>query len=184
MLQVTHLHINTNNAQRSTHQGTIVIIYDAQCQKGHTTCALQEGPRHATPCHATPLCRPSLCQKRASAGAASQCLHMHHTISWGHVTVPTAMSLHKHNELPTRLHATGPCGNYQPQGSSRIRLGISQPPWHPCLVVEPTLCQKRAYSRCSTACSAPPTYRSTGIQYCSFCLSTSAAPLLGSMNRK
>jgi hypothetical protein len=27
-----------------------------------------------------------------------------------------------------------------------------------------TLCQKREYRRCSTACSAPPTYRSTGIQ--------------------
>jgi hypothetical protein len=25
-----------------------------------------------------------------------------------------------------------------------------------------TLCQKRAYRRCITACDAPPTYRSTG----------------------
>ena len=29
----------------------------------------------------------------------------------------------------------------------------------------PTLCQNLAYSRCNTVCSAPPTYRSTGIQY-------------------
>jgi hypothetical protein len=28
-----------------------------------------------------------------------------------------------------------------------------------------TLCQKRAYSKCSTECSAPPTYKSTGPQY-------------------
>mmetsp|Transcript_19399 Transcript_19399/g.65938 ORF Transcript_19399/g.65938 Transcript_19399/m.65938 type:complete len:344 (+) Transcript_19399:1132-2163(+) len=47
-----------------------------------------------------------------------------------------------------------------------------------------TLCQKRAYSRCSTACSAPPTYRSTGIQYFSTSGSMSMDSLSGSMKRR
>src|SRR4051812_28292204 len=55
-----------------------------------------------------------------------------------------------------------------------------------------TLCQNRAYSRCSTACSTPPTYRSTPpvsvldsgpIQYFSLAGSTSLASLLGSTYR-
>ena len=41
----------------------------------------------------------------------------------------------------------------------RIWADISNPATPPPHI--PTLCQKRAYSRCSTACSAPPTYRST-----------------------
>ena len=52
-----------------------------------------------------------------------------------------------------------------------------------------TLCQNRAYSRCSTACSTPPTYRSTPpqspdafgpIQYRSLSGSTTALSFVGS----
>ena len=47
-----------------------------------------------------------------------------------------------------------------------------------------TLCQNRAYNKCNTACSAPPTYKSTGIQYFSKDLSINAFSFVGSINRK
>mmetsp|Transcript_29056 Transcript_29056/g.49658 ORF Transcript_29056/g.49658 Transcript_29056/m.49658 type:complete len:288 (-) Transcript_29056:531-1394(-) len=46
-----------------------------------------------------------------------------------------------------------------------------------------TLCQKRAYSRWSTACSAPPTYRSTGSQSDAALGDHAAAALAGSAKR-
>src|SRR5437870_1179904 len=47
-----------------------------------------------------------------------------------------------------------------------------------------TLVQKRAYSRCMTACSAPPTYRSTGSQYCVASGLKAASALSGSAKRR
>ena len=46
------------------------------------------------------------------------------------------------------------------------------------------LCQKRAYSRWSTACSAPPTYRSTGSQLRSASAPTKASLFAGSAKRR
>lgn len=50
-------------------------------------------------------------------------------------------------------------------GKLQRPVAVSSSPSRQPAGEERTLCQKRAYSRCSTACSAPPTYRSTGIQY-------------------
>ncbi len=39
--------------------------------------------------------------------------------------------------------------------------------------------KKREYIRCSTACSAPPVYRSTGIQWATACGSQARASSFG-----
>ena len=44
-----------------------------------------------------------------------------------------------------------------------------------------TLCQNRAYNRCSTACSTPPMYRSTLCQYCTAAWLNGSVSLWGSM---
>ena len=46
------------------------------------------------------------------------------------------------------------------------------------------LVKKRAYIRCSTACSAPPMYWSTGIQSCTASLENGASTLHGSQKRR
>ena len=47
-----------------------------------------------------------------------------------------------------------------------------------------TLCQNRAYRRWSTACSLPPTYRSTGIQYFSSAASHATSSRCGDRKRR
>src|SRR5690625_3881175 len=45
------------------------------------------------------------------------------------------------------------------------------------------LCQKRAYNKCNTACSAPPIYRSTGNHFFKSFGSANCSSLCGSMKR-
>ncbi|KAL3769697.1 hypothetical protein ACHAWO_013568 [Cyclotella atomus] len=47
-----------------------------------------------------------------------------------------------------------------------------------------TWCQNLAYSKCNTACSAPPTYKSTGIQSSSNSGLKAALSFFGSKKRK
>ena len=60
-----------------------------------------------------------------------------------------------------------PCVNIDVNGSSKVT----------CLVAFMPRVKKRAYSRCSTACSLPPMYWSTGAQYFSAFLSVGVAAL-------
>ena len=47
-----------------------------------------------------------------------------------------------------------------------------------------TWCQNLEYNKCNTACSTPPTYRSTGIQYFSFSGFHASFSFKGSINRR